>query len=65
MEQARLTPQSLQATGIFMLASTVGALLYALAIFEPNTFNGGSDYTFDVIFSYNLDKVRAVLNNTS
>jgi len=47
-----------RACGIFLLASTFGALLYALGIFAPNTLNGGSDFTFDVIFSFQLDRVR-------
>lgn len=50
-------PSITQGAGIFLALSTLGALLYALGIFEPNTLNGGSDFTFDVIFGYNLDRL--------
>ena len=44
-------------TGAVFFVSTLFAALFALGIFAPNTFNGGSDYTFDVVFSSYLDQV--------
>jgi hypothetical protein len=46
--------------GIAFFLSTFAAGLYALGLFAPNTFNGGSDYTFDVVFSSYLTLVSTV-----
>uniref|UniRef100_A0A6U4NSY2 Uncharacterized protein n=1 Tax=Hemiselmis andersenii TaxID=464988 RepID=A0A6U4NSY2_HEMAN len=40
--------------GVFSLLSTLLAFVFALGFFQPNTINGGSDFTWDVIFSSNL-----------
>lgn len=40
--------------GLFQLASTVLAYVYASGLFQPNNINGGSDFPVDVIFSYFL-----------